>query len=440
MGTPKAALEWHGSTLLYRTAAIVARATGGPVVVVRARGQDLPELPKAVTVVDDPREGKGPVQGIAAGLAALAGHADAAFVTSTDLPFLHPAFLTALEDSGAVGHGTAWQPCHLLFLHDRRPVALLPLYRKLDSRGEYVFDHAWAAAYQRHGLADYPKLVTAIPFTPVRGPRLLLAEGESAATWLPEVLAAVQAECENQPASGWHGLFVETEWLPVAAQAGMAVREGCRFHWENAGYRDFGDFLDTLTSKKRKDLRRERRRLQESGINCRQLEGPDIEAATWDFFYACYTTTYHEHGQRPYLSADFFRQLGKRLRDRLLMVIAEDAAGPMASALFFHDGTTLYGRHWGCLRRADGLHFEVCYYQGMEICMRRGLRDFDPGTQGEHKLLRGFAPRLTHSLHWLREPGFRQAVMDFVREEGVAVRRYRDDAETLLPYRQKSGK
>lgn len=365
-------------------------------------------------------------------LAALSGNAGH--------PFLHPAFLSALEDSGAVGGNTAWQACHLLFCRADKPAALLPLYRKQDSRGEYVFDHAWAAAYQRHGLPYYPKLVTAVPFTPVPGPRLLLAEGESAATWLPQVIQAVRAECESQQASGWHGLFVETDWLAAAADTGLAVREGCRFHWENAGYRDFGDFLETLTSKKRKDLRRERRRLQEQGIACRLLEGAGIDDEAWDFFYACYANTYREHGQRPYLGADFFRQLGRTLRDRLLMVIAEDPRGPMASALFFHDGSTLYGRYWGCLRRADGLHFEVCYYQGMEACMRRGLRDFDPGTQGEHKLLRGFAPRLTYSLHWLREPGFQHAISNFAREESTAVRRYRDEAETYLPYRQDQGR
>lgn len=365
------------------------------------------------------------------GDAALAG-----LDTATCDPFLSPAFLAALEDEGAVGPGTAWQPAHLLFRHDGKPAALLPLYRKTDSRGEFVFDHAWAAAYHRHGMAYYPKLVSAIPFTPVPGPRLLLAPGETLADWLPAVFDAVREECAAQDASGWHGLFVEPAWVAPAAAAGLAVRQGCRFHWENPGYRDFDDFLGTLTSKKRKDLKRERRKLHEQGIRCRLLPGARIDADSWRFFYACYANTYREHGQTPYLGAGFFRRLGETMADRLALVIAEDDRGAMASALFFHDGTTLYGRYWGCLRRADGLHFEVCYYQGMEFCMRTGLQDFDPGTQGEHKLLRGFAPRLTHSLHWLREPGFQEAIQRFVQEEATAVNRYRDEAEHYLPYRK----
>lgn len=353
-------------------------------------------------------------------------------------PFLQTAFLAALEDSGAVGKGSAWQPRHLLFSRDDQPCALLPLYRKQDSRGEYVFDHSWAAAYQRHGLDYYPKLVSAIPFTPVPGPRLLLAPGEVLADWLPLVLAAVRDMAGQDNASGWHGLFVQEDWLAAGAQAGFARREGCRFHWHNPGYRDFEDFLARLTSKKRKDLRRERRLLDQAGIRCRQLVATAISESDWDFFYRCYERTYHEHGQMPYLSRDFFRLLAQRMPEQLLLVVAEDDSGPLASALFFHDQHTLYGRYWGCLRRADGLHFEVCYYQGMEFCMRQGLSDFDPGTQGEHKLLRGFAPQTTWSLHWLAEPGFQQAIQRFVAEESEGVARYQDQARAVLPYRQES--
>lgn len=353
-------------------------------------------------------------------------------------PFLHPGFLKALESSGAVGPATAWQPCHLLFERDDQPLALLPLYRKQDSRGEYVFDHAWAGAYERHGLPYYPKLVSAIPFTPVPGPRLLLAAGEEPSDWIGSVLEAIKAECSSQALSGWHGLFVEEEWLAAGAEAGLARREGCRFHWENRDYRNFEDFLALLTSKKRKDLRRERRLLQEAGVRCRRLRGHEISEADWDFFWACYQQTYFEHGQRPYLNRDFFRQLAAAQSSQLMLALAEDSEGPMASALFLHNASTLYGRYWGCLRRADGLHFELCYYQGMEFCMELGLRDFDPGTQGEHKLLRGFAPRLTHSLHWLQEPGFQTAIQRFVQEESLAVSRYAREAASVLPYRQEA--
>lgn len=358
-----------------------------------------------------------------------------AFADTGD-PFLSPAFLGALEDSGAVGPGTSWIPGHLLFLRGERPAALLPLYRKQDSRGEYVFDQGWAAAYRRHDLPYYPKLVTAIPFTPVPGPRLLLAPGEAAAEWIPRVLAALKEECRQQDSSGWHGLFVDEEWLAPAREAGLARRDGVRFHWSDQGYGDFEGFLASLTSKKRKDIRRERRLLAAAGVTCQRIAGPAVTAAEWDFFHACYERTYHEHGQSPYLNRDFFRRLAAAIPSRLHLVIARDAAGPMAGALFLHQGNTLYGRYWGSLRRADGLHFETCYYQGIELCLELGLREFDPGTQGEHKLLRGFAPRLTHSLHWLAEPAFRAAVQEFVAAEREEVRRYAEAASDALPYRR----
>ena len=326
------------------------------------------------------------------------------------------------------------RPRHLLLEQGARR-ALLPTYSKTDSSGEYVFDHAWAAAYQRHGLRYFPKLVTAVPFTPVPGPRLLLPEGESASLWLSDVFTAMRERVIQEQASGWHALFVPEDWLPAASEAGLLTRAGCRFHWQNPGYRDFSDFLDTLTSKKRKDIRRERRLLAEKGIRCRVQSGRDISPADTGFFVDCYTRTYHEHGQHPYLNLAFFQHLFRSMPDQVLLVTAEDDAGPMASALFLHDQTTLYGRYWGCLRRADGLHFELCYYLGMEICMQRGLSDFDPGTQGEHKLLRGFAPRLTHSLHWLKEPAFHDAVSRFVEEERNQVERYCEDAANHLPYR-----
>lgn len=363
----------------------------------------------------------------------------AAVFSDSGNPFLQQAFLMALEDSGAVGAGTAWDPAHLFFTRDGRPAALLPLYRKLDSRGEYVFDYAWADAYQRYGLDYYPKLVTAIPFTPVPGPRLLLAPGENLQEWLPQVLEAVREECRAEDASGWHALFVPDDWLAAGKSAGLACREGCRFHWTNAGYRDFDDFLQVLTSKKRKDIRRERRLLREQGVECRAVSGRDIDEQLWDFFYDCYVRTYLEHGQRPYLNRRFFRQIAASMPERLSLVVAEDRQGPMASALFFHQGNTLYGRYWGSLRRADGLHFEVCYYQGMELCLRLGLGEFDPGTQGEHKLLRGFAPKPTYSLHWLREPAFQTAIEKFVSEESREMQRYREAAADVLPFRQDDG-
>lgn len=353
-------------------------------------------------------------------------------------PFVQAAFLAALEDSGAVGPGTAWAPCHLL-LEDGatgQALALLPLYRKTDSRGEYVFDHAWAEAWHRHGLRYYPKLVTAIPFTPVPGPRLLTVPGADRPLLLRELMRLLPELLAATGCSGWHGLFVEEDWLRTADAAGLARRQGCRFHWQNPGWRDFEDYLAALSSKKRKDIRRERRRLAGDGIRCRRLAGTAIDSANLEFFIACYARTYHEHGQHPYLPPAFFRQLRDTMPTQLLLVLAEDDAGPLAAALFLHDGQTLYGRYWGALRRADGLHFEVCYYQGMEFCLEQGLTDFDPGTQGEHKLLRGFRPRLTHSLHWVGAAGFRDAIAQFAAREAEHVDAYCREAESLLPYRR----
>lgn len=351
-------------------------------------------------------------------------------------PFLTLPFLQALQSSAAVGTGTSWEPVHLLFRQDDTPAAFLPLYRKFDSRGEYVFDHAWANAYQRYGLAYYPKLVTAIPFTPVPGPRLLLAPGQAKDDWLTYVLDAIKQECHNQQASGWHGLFVDESWVEPAIQAGLAVREGCRFHWTNPGYRDFNDYLAVLTSKKRKDIKRERRKVTEQGLSCRKIPGREIDLSLWDFFYQCYASTYFEHGQHPYLSREFFRLIASHMADQLTLVLAENRQGPLASALFFQTDETLYGRYWGAVRPADCLHFEVCYYQGIEQCIQLGLKNFDPGTQGEHKLLRGFAPKLTYSLHWLRESAFQEAILQFVGEERKGIRRYLEAAEAALPFRE----
>lgn len=359
------------------------------------------------------------------------------FADSHD-PFLSLPFLRALESSRAVGAPTAWEPAHLLLSRGNSPAGLLPLYRKHDSRGEYIFDHSWANAYHRHGLEYYPKLVTAIPFTPVPGSRLLLTPGERAADWLPVVFEAVRQECLSQRATGWHGLFVDESWVAPAIQAGFAIREGCRFHWVNQGFREFSDFLDTLTSKKRKDIRRERRKLEEAGVVCRKVSGREADSGCWDFFYQCYERTYLEHGQRPYLGRDFFSQIAHSMAEQLSLVIAEGPTGPLASALFFQSPTTLYGRYWGALDTVDFLHFEVCYYQGIEMCIERGLTGFDPGTQGEHKLLRGFAPRLTHSLHWLAKPAFQAAIQRFVAEESREIRRYLEAAEAALPFRQRS--
>jgi len=352
-------------------------------------------------------------------------------------PFMQRDYSLALEDSGAVGVSTGWLGQHLLLSRAGQPIAALPLYVKTHNRGEYVFDHAWAEAYARHGLDYYPRLVTSVPFTPVTGSRLLLADGVTVAEVFPALFEGVKALAQQYGASSWHGLFFEEDVVgEIDAVSKLAHRSNVQFLWQNYDYADFTAFLSVLTAKRRKSIRVERDKVAAQGITCRWLKGAEITAADWAFFYRCYQNTYFVRGQKPYLTLAFFQQLGATMADALALCVADDRDGtPLAAALFFQDQDTLYGRYWGALRDVDCLHFEVCYYQGIDYAIRQGLRFFDPGTQGEHKLIRGFAPVYTHSLHWLAEPAFMDAVSDFVVRERVGVEGYYAEAMSCLPYK-----
>ena len=338
-------------------------------------------------------------------------------------PFLTDAFLGALEQTGATP-ARGWGPCHL-----RDGDAFVPLYARDGSRGEYVFDFAWADAYERHGLSYYPKLVTAIPFTPVVGPRWR-GQWRAADIW-----AGVRERVAEQGASGWHLLFPDAPARAALAELPLIERQACHFRWFNRGYTDFDAFLGTFNSRKRKSARRERRRVAEQGLTVRRLTGAAIEPRHWRFFFQCYANTYLVRGQLPYLDETFFRRLADGLGEQILLVLAEHGEEPVAAGLYLFDDQSLYGRYWGSIREYDALHFEVCYYQGIEFAIERGLAEFDPGVQGEHKILRGFEPVLTYSLHWLAEPAFHEAVADFCEREAEHVRAYRDEARSLLPYR-----
>ncbi|MCH2558193.1 MAG: GNAT family N-acetyltransferase [Alcanivorax sp.] len=349
-------------------------------------------------------------------------------------PFLTDAFLGALEDTGAATPERGWAPCHLRNgpikdSHPQEDDAFLPLYVRDGSRGEYVFDFAWADAYQRHGLPYYPKLVSAIPFTPVVGPRW---RGDWPAD---ELWRQVRERVREQGASGWHLLFPDRAAREALAALPLIERQACHFRWFNRDYADFEAFLATFNSRKRKSVRRERRRVAEQGLTVERLTGADIGPESWRFFYHCYANTYLVRGQLPYLSEAFFLRLAERLGDQLLLVLARHGDEPVAAGLYLFDDRALYGRYWGSVREYDALHFEVCYYQGIEFAIERGLAEFDPGVQGEHKILRGFEPVLTYSLHWLAEPAFHEAVADFCQREARQVLAYRDEARTLLPYR-----
>ncbi|QCR35379.1 GNAT family N-acetyltransferase [Nissabacter sp. SGAir0207] len=350
----------------------------------------------------------------------------------TGQPFLRHAFLSALEESGSVGPQTGWRAEHLLWLEDGRCRAALPGYRKRHSYGEYVFDHGWADACRRAHIPYYPKWLGAVPFSPVSGPRLL-GDPPSAA----RLLAALPEYLEAQGLSGAHVNFTLADDNALFAdQPGWLRRQGCQYHWRNHGYRDFQDFLDALTSRKRKQIRKERAQVAALGIEFVWRAGHTLSEAEWDFVYTCYANTYAVRGQSPYLTRTFFSLLAARMPEAIQVVEARRHGQPVAMAFCLVDGDTLYGRYWGCLAEYHQLHFETCFYQGIEWAIAHGLARFDAGAQGEHKLIRGFEPVLTDSWHYLRHPGLREAVADFLAQERAEVGDWAEGARQVLPFRQ----
>jgi len=349
-----------------------------------------------------------------------------------DQPFLRHAFLLSLEESGSVRAESGWQPDHLLWREAGALRAALPGYRKRNSWGEYVFDHAWADACQRAGIRYYPKWLGAIPFSPVTGARLL-GDAQAAA----QLLAALPETLHLQGLSSAHINFTDAPGdALLRQQPEWLMRLGCQYHWHNRGYRDFQDFLDTLMSRKRKQLRKERELVAQSGFEFNWYRGDELREDQWDFVYTCYANTYAVRGQRPYLTRDFFSLLAARMPHSIRVAIAHLQQQPAAMAFCLEDGETLYGRYWGCLAEFDRLHFETCFYQGMDYAIATGLKRFDAGAQGEHKLVRGFEPQLTTSWHYLTHPGLRDAVADFLQEEREGVRAWADEARDALPYRR----
>ncbi len=369
--------------------------------------------------------------------AVSAGEWDA--VAGADYPFLRHAFLLGMEETACTTAATGWQPCHLLLRQGGRLVAILPLYLKSHSYGEYVFDWSWADAWQRSGLSYYPKLVSAIPFTPATGPRLCVVPGlDSSALW-GHALTAIRRFAELRGISSWHLLFPDEDTSALLLAAGLPQRMTTQFHWFNEGYSSFDDFLATFASRKRKNLRRERERVNQQGLRLQLLRGAEITRAHWEQFHRFYQLTYaRRSGHGGYLTRDFFLQTAPSLGDQAIMVVAEHGARAVAAALYFRSATTLFGRYWGCIEDFDCLHFEACYYQGIEYCIREGLQHFDPGAQGEHKIQRGFRPVHTYSNHWIADPQLAAAVADFTRRERPHIEAYRQEAASLLPFRQDS--
>lgn len=353
-------------------------------------------------------------------------------------PFLQYAYLRALEFTGCVGEKTTWQPHHLLVYRDNKLVAAMPGYTKYDSSGEYVFDHGWAHAYEQHGENYYPKWISAVPFTPVTGARLLICEGESSDLLLAHVTTAL-GNLQKDGYSSCHVLFQQPEASRTWSTEQYLQRFSVQFQWYNYGYQTFDDFTAALTSRKRRALRKSQQKLKDQGITISRLTGTAITTEYLAFFIGCYQSTYLKRsGHWGYLNKAFFQQIFANMADNLLLVVAEINGTPVASALFFFDENGLYGRYWGALEPVDGLHFECCYHQGIAFAIERNLSFFNPGTQGEHKILRGFEPTYCVSLHHLFDTRFHRAVQHFLNEETPQIRHYFAQAAEVLPFNEKA--
>lgn len=347
-------------------------------------------------------------------------------------PLLSHAFLHALHESGCASAETGWAPCHLTLWRDNRLAAAMPLYLKSHSYGEYVFDWAWADAYQRHGLRYYPKLLNAVPFTPVTGPRLLATNEADRRALLDAALEFAR----DTGVSSLHCLFPAAPEVAAFESAGLMLRASVQFHWCNQGFRDFDDFLARMNHEKRKKIRQERRKVRDAGIEFRWLRGGQATPADWRFFVECYNRTYRAHHSSPYLNLDFFLRLAQAMPAHLLLILGYRDGLPVASAFNIIGDETLYGRYWGTKEFHSGLHFETCYYQAIEFCIAEQMDSFEGGAQGEHKLARGLLPQRTVSAHWLAHPEFAEAITRFLRKEASGIENYVDELSEHSPFKQ----
>jgi predicted N-acyltransferase len=348
-------------------------------------------------------------------------------------PFMRHAYLDALDQSGSASPRSGWTPRFVTLWRGRQLAAACPLYVKAHSYGEYVFDWAWANAYEQHGLAYYPKAVVAVPFTPVPGTRLLARDADSRAL----LVHGLVAWCKEEELSSLHLLFAADEDIAACAEAGLMLRHTVQFHWKNSQWKNFDAFLASLSHDKRKKVRQERRKVNDAGVSFRWSRGADIGDADWDFFYRCYARTYREHGNPPYLSRDFFHRMAAKLPEAWLLFVAERKGQPIASSLIAlsDDASVAYGRYWGALERVDCLHFEACYYQPLAWCIEHGVQRFEGGAQGEHKMARALMPVKTTSAHWLAHPAFADAVERFLEREGEGIENYIDHLCERSPFR-----
>ncbi len=352
-----------------------------------------------------------------------------------DNPFLRHEFLVALERHGCVGGDSGWYPRHLLMYAEERLVGAAPMYLKVHSFGEFGSDWAWADAYARAGMAYYPKLVSAIPFTPATGRRLLCAPGADSAAIRAAIVDAALAIGRSAGVSSLQWLFASEDDNRLLEARGHAARIGCQYHWRNHGYRDFQDYLEHLRSKRRKQVRRERREANAGDVEIQVLSGDEASEADWRAYHALYSATYDRKWGYPSLTPEFFCEIGRSMPESAMLVLARRGSSCVAGAHLFRGRNVLYGRNWGCREYLPSLHFEMCYYRGIEYCIDQGLAVFEAGAQGEHKIWRGFLPQATHSANWFRDPGFRDAIDDFLRREHAQIGDHMDIMRQHLPFR-----
>jgi len=347
-------------------------------------------------------------------------------------PFVRHEFLSALHDTGCASTEKGWTPYYLVMHRENVLVGAVPLYIKSHSRGEYVFDHAWADAFERHGIPYYPKLLSAIPFTPVSGARLLATTTQDRSLLAHALISVAQ----QLNLSSLHILFPDDRDIDVLKSAGYMLREGVQFHWRNAAYTHIDDFLASFNHDKRKKIRQDRKKVHAAGVTFRWLTGDSIDDASLHFFYRCYRNTYLAHGQAPYLSVDFFERLRHTMPNNMVLIMAIKEGQPIAAALNFRDGESLYGRYWGAIEFIPGLHFETCYLQSIDYSIQHGLATFEGGAQGVHKMARGLLATPTWSCHWVADRRFAHAIDDFVTRERDAVGNYLDELEASTPFRK----
>ena len=346
-------------------------------------------------------------------------------------PLISHVFLSALEKSGSVGQGTGWNPQPLVVKLEQKLVAAMPLYLKTHSYGEYVFDWAWADAYEHSGFNYYPKLLSAIPFSPITSKRFLTEQPELRTL----MIEALENVMNQHQLSSAHVLFPDETDAQLLQAAGWLKRVGVQFRWQNKNYQDFEAFLATLSHDKRKKIHQERKKISQIGIVCRQIKGFEATEQDWDFFYQCYTNTYREHHSTPYLTRRFFAEIGRTMPNNILLIVAELDGKPIASTLNIYNQTTLYGRYWGAMQFVSGLHFELCYYQAQQFCIAENITFFEGGAQGEHKLARGFEPRQTCSYHKIAHPDFERAIKVYLNREAHGMAEYTSELEERAPFK-----